>query len=193
MVKYIAILMAIFCIDIAIVNAIPDTPQCARAIKTTPYYHEAKVGSLPAGYINKGDTCPVVAVHVDTTGIPWFQFNINSSPVWSPAKYWKYISEIDTTAYAEGKQGDEDKKRRLRVLREHREWPRRIIRAVRFGRICLDMTGEQCIASWDKPEQKSSSFTIGLGKHAIWLFKDQSNIYTAVIIKNNRIIGWTFK
>lgn len=168
-----------------------DTLQKAITIKLTSYYSQPHPGLLPRGYLKKGETHTIIDVTVDTVGIPWFSIVIQSKSVWSPAKYWNYVSEIDTAAYIEGKQGEEDKKRRLRILREHRDWPRRIIRIVRFGRICLDMTGEQLIASWDEPFLKRSAFTIGLGRHEIWFYKNQKELFTAVVVKNDKIIGWS--
>ncbi len=168
-----------------------DTLQKAITTKVTPYYSEPQSGLLPKGYLKKGKTHAISEVTVDTVGIPWFGIVIQTKSAWSPAKYWNYVSGIDTAAYIEGKQGDEDKKRRLRILREHRDWPRRIIRTVRFGRICLDMTGEQLIASWDEPFLKRSAFTIGLGSHEIWFYKNQKELFTAVVVKNDKIIGWS--
>lgn len=168
-----------------------DDTQNALATKLTPYYSEAKPGLLPRGYIKKGDTCAIRNVHVDTAGIPWFSFKIKTETVWSPAKYWIYISEIDTAAYVQGKKSEEEKRRRLRILRDHRDWPRRIIRAIRFGRICLDMSIEQLRASWDEPFQKSSAFTIGLGTHSVWIYKGQKGNILAVLLKNEKVIGWT--
>lgn len=171
----------------------PDSLQKAISLKINPYYSEAQSGLLPKGFVNKGDTATIFGIQVDTVGIPWFQIKIKKKVLWSPVKYWQYVSEIDTAAFIEGKQSAEDKKRRLRILREHKDWPRRIIRAVRFGRICLDMDREQLIASWDKPFQKTTAFTIGLGKHSIWMFKGKKDNIAAVLIKNGRIIGWTIK
>ncbi len=167
--------------------------QKAACNGVTPYYSEPCPGLLPKGYIQKGKIYPVPEVTVDTLGMPWFALPLKESKVWSPAKYWTYVSEIDTSAFAEGKQSEADKKRRLRILREHRGWPRRIIRSVRFGRICLDMTAEQLLASWDTPIQKNDAFTIGIGNHEIWLYNTHSGKYTAVLLKNDKVIGWSKK
>lgn len=171
-----------------------DSLQKAITTKVTPFYSEPKIDLLPKGYLKKGDTSTIHLVSIDSLGNPWFQLGIKASPVWSPAKFWQYISLIDTAAFIEGKQNEKEKKRRLRILREHRDWPRRIIRTVRFGRICLDMTGQQLAASWGDPTQKSNAFTIGLGRHSIWIYNEQAgSTITAVIIKNNLVIGWTNK
>ena len=55
------------------------------------------------------------------------------------------------------------------------------------------MTEEQLIASWDEPIQKSSAFTIGLGTHSIWIFEGKKSEVPAVILKDQKVIGWTKK
>lgn len=170
-----------------------DSLQRAIAVKVTPLYNEAQTGLLPKSYVKKGDSCSILGVQVDTTGIPWFNVSIQSINYWSPVKYWKYVADIDTAAYLEGKKSEEDKKRRLKNLRQHRDWPRRIIRTVRFGRICLDMSGEQLIASWGKPIQRSRASTIGIGAHDIWIFDSRNEKKDIVLLKNKKIIGWSIK
>ena len=171
-----------------------DSLQKAISFKIAPYYSEAQSGLLPSGFVSKDDTATILGMLIDTVGIPWFKIKIKKINFFSPAKYWQYVSQIDTAAFIEGQQSDEDKKRRIRILREHREWPRRIIRSIRFGRICLDMDQEQLIASWDEPFQKTTAFTIGLGEHSIWMFKGKKDsIIAAVLLKNGKIIGWNLK
>lgn len=170
-----------------------DSLQKAIAVKVTPLFKEAQANLLPINYAKKGDSCTVTGVHVDTSGIPWFNVSIRTNPYWSQAKYWQYVADIDTAAFLEGKQSEEDKKRRLRILRQHRDWPRRIIRTVRFGRICLDMNSEQLVASWGDPLQRSNAYTIGIGKHDIWIFESKNDKKAIVLLKNDKIIGWSLK
>ena len=188
--KYFPILLIICNVIIAFES---DSLQKAIALKVAPLFTEAQTGLLPKNYVKKGDTCSVIGIQVDTSGFPWFNVSVKTNHYWSPVKYWQYVSDIDTAAYLEGKQSEEDKKRRLRILRQHRDWPRRIIRTVRFGRICLDMSGEQLIASWGDPIQKSNAYTIGLGKHDIWIFDSKNERKSIVLLKNDRIVGWSLK
>ena len=187
------IFMLLLFISNAIYASGNDSLQKAIALKVAPLFTEAQTGLLPKNYVKKGDTCSVIGIQVDTSGFPWFNVSVKTNHYWSPVKYWQYVSDIDTAAYLEGKQSEEDKKRRLRILRQHRDWPRRIIRTVRYGRICLDMTGEQLIASWGDPIQRSNAYTIGLGKHHIWIFNSKNDRKAIVLLKNNRIIGWSLK
>ncbi len=171
-----------------------DSLQKAITTKVAPFYSEPNIDLLPKGYVKKGDTNTIHFVSIDSLGNPWFQLVEKDFQVWSPAKFWQYIALIDTVAFLEGRQNEKEKRRRLRILREHRDWPRRIIRTVRFGRICLDMTTQHLAASWGDPTQKSNAFTVGLGIHSVWIYSEEAGSkITVVIIKNNSVIGWTSK
>ena len=162
------------------------------AMKVTPYFAEARPGLLPRGYVNQGDTCLMLQAHVDSLGAPWFELKRDEQKIWSSAKNWQYVSDIvDEEVSAARKQSDADRKRRLRILQKHRDWPRRIIRLVREGEICLDMTAEQLAASWGEPLHKSRAFTVGLGEHEFWIFSGEKGRMPVVSLRNGRIIGWS--
>ncbi len=171
----------------------PGNQPNAIATKIAPCHLKPLAGSLPVTYKKKGDTCTVQEVTVDSIGNPWFSLTVNGQSLWSPARWWTYVSEIDSEAFVDGKQSDEDRKRRLTILKQHHDWPRRIIRAVRLGQICLDMNSEQLIASWETPLQKSNAFTVGVGQHGIWIYKPAQGPLVVVQIQNDKIIGWTTK
>lgn len=88
---------------------------------------------------------------------------------------------------------DKDKKRRLSILMENKDWPRRIQRFVREGEICLDMSEDQMVAAWGKPLQKSDAFATLLGEHKLFVYPAGSFSYTIVIMKDKKIIGWSQK
>lgn len=171
-----------------------DSIQKLIALQIAPLYTQMKTELLPANYRKKGEIIVMLDISVDTAGVPWFALEDANDTLWSPAKYWQYILENDQTKEDLIKGisiADLDRQRRLKILIKHREWPRRIIRAVRQGQICLDMSSEQLIAAWDKPIQKSSAFTLGLGKHTVWFYKDTKGALTTVMLKNDVIIGWS--
>ncbi len=161
------------------------------ALGVTPFYEKAAPGQLPSGYLNKGDTCTVERVLVDTSGLAWFFLCRGESSVWSPASGWRYVAAASDELSGARKEEEEDRKRRLRVLQEHRDWPRRVIRAVREGKVCLDMTSEQLGAAWGEPAQKSRSFTLGLGNHDTWFYAGDGGSMHIVSLQNDRVIGWS--
>jgi len=170
-----------------------DSLQKAKAIKMAPCYAEPVAELLPHTYINKNDTAFIEKISVDTAGTPWFKIIHNRILYWTPSSYWKYVSRIDTLSFLEKADDDADKKRRLLILREHKTWPRRIISAIRLGRICIDMDEQQLVASWGEPVNKSKAFTIGLGEHTVWIYGSLNAKMSVVILQNNKVIGWTVK
>ena len=78
----------------------------------------------------------------------------------------------------------------MSVLRDHPDWPRSVIRAVRNGQVCLDMTGGHLKASWGEPFQKSMAFTLGMGKHDMWFFRASDGAILTVSLQNDRVVGW---
>lgn len=146
---------------------------------------------LPVAYANKGDTCTVLGVHVDTTGTPWFGLSRDGGSTWSPARFWRYVAGGEGGAVVSVSRTDEDRKRRLRILRQHSGWPRRIVRAVREGEVCLDMTEEQLAAAWGEPFQRSSAFVLGLGSVTIRFFRVADRPLIGVVLLDGRVVGWT--
>jgi|GEM_PF-1346455 len=177
----------------AVVAAADGTAEAPKAValQLAPLYEQAAPGLLPAGFANKGDTCAVEKVSVDTAGTAWFALMHLSGRFYSPASNWRYAGKVTNELSQERTPDDEDRKRRLRILQQHRDWPRRIIRAVREGKICLDMSLEQLIASWDEPMQKSRCFTVGLGEHEVWLYAGRDGKTLIVSLQEGKVMGWS--
>jgi hypothetical protein len=86
---------------------------------------------------------------------------------------------------------DVEIKRRLHIVLEHKEWPRRIQKIVKDGKICLEMTKEQLLASWGEPIQKNDAFLLGFGKHEVWFYKGTDGRYLVVNVAQGKVIGWS--
>jgi hypothetical protein len=86
---------------------------------------------------------------------------------------------------------DTDNKRRTHIVMEHQEWPRRIKNIVRDGKICLDMTTDQLIASWGEPMQRDSSFISDKVNYRIWIFKGKNGDFVSVNIIAGKVRGWS--
>jgi hypothetical protein len=86
---------------------------------------------------------------------------------------------------------DADAKRRYRVVAQHPEWDRRIVKAVREGKICLDMNETQLLGSWGEPLQKSAAFILGAGKQDLWLYKSHGGKFETVFLIKGRVVGWS--
>jgi hypothetical protein len=169
----------------------PPRRVVARAV--SPYYGAAADDALPVGYVNEGDSCVVESLMVTEGGTPWFALRLDTVRVWSPTSHWRYAREITEEVSGTRDREEEDRKRRLMILREHRDWPRRVIRAVREGRVCLDMTAEQLEASWGAPVQRSPGFTLGIGRHESWLYEGSEGEMLVVNLQDGRVIGWSLE
>jgi hypothetical protein len=176
-------------------------PKNAIAVETAPFFEAPESGLLARGFIDKRDTCAVDSTVVDSTGTAWFHVRSlralragrdGKSEGWVLSKAVTYISDIPADFASREARGDEDKKRRLEILKSRPEWPRRIIKAVRSGQICLDMTVEQVVASWGEPAEKRKSFMIGVGDYQTLLYNKGGGKGTLIVtLQNNRVIGWT--
>jgi hypothetical protein len=172
-------------------------PKNAIAVETAPLIEAPEAGLLAGGFIDKRDTCAVDSTVVDSTGTAWFHVRAlradrkGKSEGWVISKAIAYISDIPADFASREARGDEDKKRRLEILKSHSQWPRRIIKAVRGGQICLDMNVEQVIASWGEPAEKRKSFMIGVGDYQALLYKGVGKGTLIVTLQNDRVIGWT--
>ncbi len=85
----------------------------------------------------------------------------------------------------------EDRKRRNAILKANKNWPTRIKKNIKKGLICLNMTSEQLVASWNEPISKSSAFILGLGNVQIYNYKGSGASNIVAIIKDDKLIGWT--
>jgi hypothetical protein len=185
---------------ISIVHTAVAAPKNAIAVETAPFFDAPEAGLLARGFIDKRDTCAVDSIVVDSTGTAWFHVRSlrglragreGKSEGWIISKAVAYISDIPADFASREARGDEDKKRRLEILKSRPEWPRRIIKAVRGGQICLDMNVEQVIASWGEPAEKRKSFMIGVGDYQTLLYKGVGKGTLIVTLQSNRVIGWT--
>ncbi|OGJ86615.1 MAG: hypothetical protein A2268_12960 [Candidatus Raymondbacteria bacterium RifOxyA12_full_50_37] len=145
------------------------------------------------GMLKKTDLVEIKSTAADSLGAQWYL-------VFCPAlKTQGFVPALAVEFFGDEEKGgsmlqmqnehEEDRKRRLKALREHPDWPRRIQRVVRNGAICLKMSEEQLSVSWEQPYQKTSGFILGLGNVNIHFFQSQSPV--AVILKNNEIVGWS--
>jgi hypothetical protein len=169
--------------------AAPSGRVIARSV--TPYYTAIDDQALPAGYVDRGDTCAVESLVVSESGASWFALWLDTIRVWSPTGPWRYARQITEQVSGTRAREEEDRRRRLAILRRHRDWPRRILRAVREGRVCLDMTGTQLKAAWGTPLQTSDTFTLGIGRHQSWLYEGSDGRLLVVNLQDDRVIGWS--
>jgi hypothetical protein len=169
-------------------------PKNAVVIETAPFFEEPIPGLLARGFLDKRDTCTVDSTHVDSLGAAWFHVGASSTKKaggWVGAKSVLFVSDMPADFASQDARGDGDRKRRLEILKNRPLWPRRIIQAVRSGKICLDMTQEQVVASWGEPAEKRTAFMIGVGDYAALLYRDIGSGTLVVALQNDRVIGWT--
>ncbi|MBD3322581.1 MAG: hypothetical protein GF350_15880 [Chitinivibrionales bacterium] len=182
-----------FCILCAAISAQAGKgfPRKALAVKSTARYAKPVEGTLPAGYLDKYDTCLVESLAVDSTGAAWFRITAENGNGWVHANDVRYAAELDDSHIAQRKESDEDRIRRLKTLRNHPEWPRRIVRAVRKCSICMNMTREQVKASWGAPAHVDTAFILGLGFYRAWFYHDSDAKPVVVSFVDGRVIGWS--
>jgi hypothetical protein len=175
-------------------SAVSAADKTAIALETSPVFESPGPGLLAKGFIDKRDTCAIDSTCVDSLGTAWFHVrpgNGKHGGGWVPAKALAYASDVPSDFASQAATGDEDKKRRLEILKEHAQWPRRIVKAVRNGQICLDMSEEQVVASWGQPSEKRQTFMIGVGEYLTLLYPAAKKGTLVVSLQNDRVIGWT--
>jgi hypothetical protein len=149
-------------------------PKTAIVIETCPFFDAPEQGTLARGFFDKRDSCEVDSTLVDSLGTAWFHVcplrSHKNACGWVIAKNVVYASDIPADFASRYAAGDQDKKRRLEILKSHQQWPRRIIQAVRNGRICLDMSEEQVVASWGEPAEKRKAYMVGVGDYLTLLY-----------------------
>lgn len=89
------------------------------------------------------------------------------------------------------KEKREDRKRRRKILKKNKNWPRRIKKNVKQGLICLGMTAKQLEASWNSPSKKATSFILGLGDIDVFIYNDEQKENVLVFLKDNGLVGWS--
>jgi hypothetical protein len=167
--------------------------KTALALETAPYFEKPEQGLLPKGFLGKRDTCTADSTFIDSTGVAWFHVLIKSSRGWALARAMRYVSDIPADFFSTEVKGDEDKKRRADIVKSHPEWPLRIKKAVRAGQVCLDMSGEQLVASWGEPLEKRKTFILGIGEYTSYIYKGTAKGSLLVCLQNNRVIGWSLE
>jgi hypothetical protein len=178
-------------------GAFAAEPKTAMAMTTAPVFDEPAQGLLARGFIGKRDTCEIDSTVVDSTGAAWFHIResrgngARKSGGWIAAGAVRYASDIPQNFTSRDAAGDADKKRRLEILKKHPDWPRRVIGAVRSGRICLDMTEEQVVAAWGAPAERHKSYMVGIGDYFVFLYKSVDKGLLGVMMQNDRVMGWT--
>jgi hypothetical protein len=160
----------------------------------TPLYENPSSGELPRSYLDPADTCRPDNSFIDSTGVVWVSVRSATARGWVRESSLRKPSAPEAAReQGLGKKIDPDTKRRYRILEQHPEWPRRIVKVVREGKICLDMSGEQLAASWGEPLHKGSAFIIGAGSYDLWYFKFGGGQVQSVFLVKGRVVGWTEK
>jgi hypothetical protein len=164
----------------------------AVALTEVPRFGEPLETGLPVGILGAGDTCIVDSAEVDSIGGVWFGTRRGAGFCWARADNIRYVTERPSLASPPPARGESPRTKRavMSILREHPDWPRRVVNAIRLGQVCIDMTGAQLLASWGEPLQKSKAFTLGLGEHDLWFYKSDSGALLTVTLQGDRVIGW---
>ena len=184
----------IFLLFVFFAPAVAQPPlKPAIVMETSPYFEKPAAGLLPKGFVEKRDMCQTDSSIVDSLGQPWFRIARDGERFWLLAKNIRFLADIPGDFLSQQSQGDDDKKRRSRILQKNPLWPHRIKMAVRSGQICLDMTEEQLIAAWGQPVQKGAMFTVGLGEYDYRLFQAASGNYLIVTLHGGRVMGWSME
>jgi hypothetical protein len=160
----------------------------------TPLYEKPLSNGFPVAFLEPSDTCMSDSSASDNVGTLWRRVasGKNSGWVLASALHDPASSEEPSGQKKAGfRKTDPDAKRRYRVIEQHPEWPRRIIKAIREGTICLDMDEGQLIASWGEPLQKGKAFILGAGRQELWYYKDADGTMQTVILNRGRVVGWS--
>jgi hypothetical protein len=160
-----------------------------------PLYEKPDPEGLPFSYLEASDTCRVSGAAADSTGVDWFSLTSGSKSGWvRESSVQPLVKQEETVSSAvTARTADPDAKRRYRILSQHAEWPRRIVKVVREGRICLDMNQEQLAAAWGEPLEKSSAFILGLGSQELWFYRGSDGKNQVVFLVKGRVVGWSEK
>jgi hypothetical protein len=160
----------------------------------TPVYENPSPGELPRSYLEPADTCRPDGSFVDSLGVVWVSVRCAASSGWVRESSLRRPSAQEAVrGQTASKKMDPDMKRRYRVLEQHPDWPRRIVKAVREGMICLDMSEEQLAAAWGEPAHKGRAFILGAGSYDLWYFPAAGGAVQSVFLVKGRVVGWTEK
>ena len=160
----------------------------------TPLYEKPVSNGFPIAFLEPADTCIADTTVSQETGITWFRIRSKNVQGWvngSSMRGMENDSGESRKRVGAYKKNDPDAKRRYRILEQHADWPRRIVKAIREGNICLDMNEEQLSAAWGEPFRKARAFILGAGQQELWYFKGEDGIILAVFLNSGRVVGWS--
>jgi len=171
-----------------------DLSKTVLPLGLTPLYDAPAPGGFPMSYLEPTDTCTIDSTRFDTLNNAWAFVKSRSRSGWlqkSSVRPALLPSGAPRSSESREMKPDADAKRRYRILAQHPDWERRIIKVIREGKICLDMTDEQIAASWGEPMQKSTAFILGAGSQELWLYKGPSGKIETVFLVKSRVVGWS--
>lgn len=169
-------------------------PKTAKIIQLSPLFGLPGKGQLPFFYFEKNQNCTIDSSAVDSSGDAWLLVARENKKGWTLSDNVQMSSSDnnDSALFNDAiNVTDTDTKRRLHIVLQHKEWPRRIQKVVKDGKICLEMTGEQLFASWGEPLQKNAAFLLEFGKHEVWFYKGKDGRFLVVNIAEGKVIGWS--
>jgi hypothetical protein len=160
----------------------------------TPLYEKPVSNGFPIAFLEPADSCITDSSIAEGTGGAWFRIKSRTLEGWVTGSSMRGTEAgIEEPRIKAGafKKSDPDAKRRYRILEQHADWPRRIVKAIREGNICLDMNEEQLSAAWGDPLRKARAFILGAGQQELWYFKGEDDIILAVFLSSGRVVGWS--
>jgi hypothetical protein len=166
------------------------TPKGLSEIKTGPSEKSETVR-----IIKSGTMVLVRSVMTDSLGQEWYLVRVSGDTLagFTLAAGLEFVGDESKTEnlLLLNAREKEDKKRRVAQLKKHPDWPRRIRRTIRDGAICLKMTVDQLIVSWQSPYCRTKGFILGTGDVQIFFYRPKNPI--AVVIRKDEIVGWSEK
>jgi len=160
----------------------------------TPLYEKPVSNGFPIAFLEPADTCITDSSISEGTGVTWLLIRSGNLQGWvTGSSMYRKGNDSGESRIRAGvfRKSDPDAKRRYRILEQHAGWPRRIVKAVREGNICLDMTEEQVSAAWGDPIRKAKAFILGAGQQELWYFKGEDGIILSVFLNRGRVVGWS--
>ncbi len=177
-------------VDAASAVATLYTPKKLAEIKALP-----TDGAETAEMVTAGSVLRIISSVTDTLDRIWYLVRIAATEKGGfvlGGDIEPLPDEIDTLNTPRiGKPLNEEKKRRLAIVKANPDWSRRVKSALLAGTICLGMSREQLAASWLAPDHETSGFVIGAGEVSILFYRKVDPV--AVVVKNGEVIGWSEK
>lgn len=78
---------------------------------------------------------------------------------------------------------------RREMVNRHPEWSEEVKESVLEGKVFIDMTKEQVLASWGKPDDINRTVT-KFGTHEQWVYNYGIGINTYLYLENNVVTSW---